>query len=359
MSAGPAANWPTPLAALAAALSPAQAPVALDLSPGQWQGLADLAIDRHRVAPVLAPHLAALAAPPDVRSRILAEAQANAAQVLGHMAVTREILTRCQARGIAPALLKGWPLAQDLYGAPGNRHARDLDILVAPGDVPGAAEVLAGLGFHPAPVYRLRGRLIGSRALTEECYDLEFHHSDGVAVELHWRTNHLRGWPDLLACPGMMHEMESEIGPLRVPTDRGNLIYLSGHGGMHVWVRLKWLVDIARLAGRRGAAALAEDLAQARALNVARPVALALRLSAQIFGTPLPEGTRAQPRLERHLLRVIADPAAAPGGLRYKMLTHLAPVRMAETAGQAAGILRYATWRRLRLGAAALRKGRR
>ena len=145
---------------------------------------------------------------------------------------------------------------------------------------------------------------------------------------------------------------------MRVPTPRGNLIYLSGHGGMHVWVRLKWLADIARLAARRGAEALAADLAEAEALKVGRPVALALGLSARLFGTPVPEGMRVRPGLERHVLRVIADPGAAPGTLRYKRLTHMAPLRMAETFGQSAGVLRYAIWRRLRLGAAGLLRGR-
>lgn len=353
-------GWSDSLQALAALLSPRQGTLPV-LSEASWQALADLVIQRHRVAPLIAARLPG-DAPADVAARLREAAEVNGRQTLHHIAATAEILTACRAEGIDPVLLKGWPLAERLYGAPGQRQARDLDLLVQPDEMPGAAAVLHKLGFTPAPVYRLRGRLIGSRALAAECYDLEFHHpGTGLAVELHWRTSHFPGWPEVLDRPGMIRTQQTRIGPVRVPAEAADLIYLSGHGCMHVWARLKWLADIAWLAEARGAAALEADLALAHEVQAWTTTALALRLAHRAFGAPLPASLLTpDPALGRHenrCLALIADPNAAPGGLWYRVQTNLAALRLAETGGQLAGVMRYALWRRLRLGLAGLRKG--
>src|ERR1017187_2270901 len=60
--------------------------------------------------------------------------------------------------GIHAALIKGCALAFTLYPQPWCRPRLDLDALVAPGDVPRAASVLAALGYVRAG--KLQGRFV-------------------------------------------------------------------------------------------------------------------------------------------------------------------------------------------------------
>ena len=53
-------------------------------------------------------------------------------------------------------------------------------------------------------------------------------------------------------------------------------------------------------------------------------------------------------------LAEIADPDAAPGRARARLGFYRWHLRMAETPAQVAGVLRFALWRRLRLGLAGL-----
>ena len=354
------AHWPRPLTTLCRVLAPSPGAGTPDLTDEEWHQFAELAVERHRVAPALSGKLGACRIPAEVERLLAHEVEASSWQALRQIGLSHKVLEPLAAHGIQPVILKGWPLGQQVFGAPGMRHSRDLDLLVHPDEVSRAAGVLNDLGFRPTPVYRLRGRLTGSRALLDECYDLEFQHAqDDSRIELHWRSAHYRGWPDFCGRAEMIETIdETPIGQIRVLSPTANLIYLSIHGGMHIWARLKWLLDIAWLAERRGAAGLEDDLALARSISAHRALALALRLSSRVFGTPMPPSIANPPgavaRLEKQALGVIADPRAAPGSLRYKLMSNAASLRLAENFGQLAGVARYGVWRRLRLGAAGL-----
>lgn len=354
-------DWSAELTLLCTLLSPEPSDataLAGMLDDAAWGRFRELVIERHRVAPIVARRLDGLPIPDAHRSAITDIARYNGAEALNQITALSHLLRGLEAVGVTPVVLKGWPLAERLYGAAGNRHARDLDILVGPHEIAATADVIERNGFTPSPVYRLRGRLVGSEALREECYDLEYHHPTGLSVEMHWRTSHFAGWPDLTGRADLTLLQKTAIGPVQVLCDAADLVYLAGHGGMHVWARLKWLADIARLAARRGEAALSGDLALARDLDAWTVVALALRLSHRLLRSPLPDELRAPPdrllRLETHILGIIASPACAPGTLRYRLYSNTAAFRMADQPGQSVGIVRYAIWRRLRLGLAGL-----
>lgn len=342
-------------------ISPALMGAEPALDAGGWAELANLAIERHRVAPVIAHRLRGAGPPKAVAEKVQAEARQNAMATLRQIEELRQMLSAFRAAGVDPVILKGIPLAERLYGAAGNRHARDIDLLVSPADLGGAAQVLRDLGYEPAPVYRLRGRLVDTAALREECYDLEFlHRTTGSSVELHWRTNRFCGWPDIAGDPALTRVTGTSVGEIRVPTDAADLIFLSNHGGMHAWARLKWLADIARLAERMGTSGLEEGMELAEKMRATRPVSLALRVSHRLLGSPLPDRVARSDDLqtvEKSVLRSIADPRATPGTLRYRLNKNLAPLRLSDGAGQLGGFLRYAFWRRIRLGWAGLVTG--
>ena len=141
-------------------------------------------------------------------------------------------------------------------------------------------------------------------------------------------------------------------------SDQANIVYLSVHGALHLWSRLKWLVDIDRLARLRGPEGLEADYFAAEAIGARSPVALALRLSSRLFGSPIPEvltrPDRSLDRVEAWMLTAIARPDTAPLTWRNKVLSRIMPARLADGLPQVLGVLRYDTLRRIRFGFAEL-----
>lgn len=359
----PPDDWPLALrvlcGCLGTALAPGTAALAATMRPADWNSFLYLATIRHRVAPVVATHLSALNPPPEVAEELSRDVRFCTLETLRQGAALRELLASAGEAGITPVILKGIPLAEKLYGAAGNRHARDIDLLVGPSQIRTMAGILDELGYAPAPVYRLRGRLVGTRALAQECYDLEYVGGRGhLPVEIHWRTSHYAGWPDFTGSEALTEAQDTSIGTVRVPTDSANLVYLAGHGSMHAWARLKWLADIGRLAMIRGEEGLAADVALAGQLGGQGALSLSLRLAHRVMGSPLPEalGTPSpqMARLEQQMLGVISAPEIAPGTWRYRLSANIVSLQLADGPRQVMGVLRYAIWRRLRLGGAGL-----
>lgn len=329
------------------------------LSEDDWQAFTHLILGRHHAAPLVIRNADALDLPGDVARTLRAEAGRNARDTLGQIGVTREIVAALRAEGIEPVVMKGWPMAERLYGAAGHRRARDIDLVVPPEEMPRTAAILGGLGYVFLPDHAREARLIDTSALRDECHAVAFMNADAsLSIELHWRTNLFPGWPDLIADPANTMRQQTGIGPVTVPAPAADLIYLAGHGARHLWTRLKWLADVAWLAERRGAEALEEDLARARAARAWFTTAHALGLAHRLMQSPLPPSlarpTRRLVRHEARALALIADPKAVPGEVRYKLQTNLAALRLAESVGQVGGVLRYAVVRRLRLGMAGL-----
>ena len=355
-------GWPMPLRLLSALLSAEPGPLPT-LSLEQWDAFADLVIERHRVAPAIAAAFAAsgLAPPDPVRARIEAEARANGFAALRQKAETGRLIAALAARGCRPVLLKGWPLAEELMGSAAARHSKDIDLYIAPGEIAACLDVLGGLGYRIDDEHRARAPLVGRAAFAAECNDLSLWHNELLLqVEIHWRSNHFRGWADLREFSGAGREWPLDgtgIG-VRVPSATANLIYLALHGQQHAWARLKWLHDIALIMRRRDGASLVADLDAARRTGAERAVVAALHLAHLVFGDARPPGWPAPDRIARRMLRRfatgIAAGSAAPGTSRARFDFYWVGLLMAEGLRQRLGVLRYAFWRRPRLFWAAL-----
>ncbi|MHA1528090.1 MAG: nucleotidyltransferase family protein [Alphaproteobacteria bacterium] len=328
------------------------------LNPDQWNELADLVIDRHRVAPAIAAALAAskLMPPDPVRERIEAEARANGFTALRQKAETGRIIAALAARGCHPVLLKGWPLAEELMGSAAARHSKDIDLYIARGEIATCLDVLGGLGYQVDNEHKVRAPLVGRAAFAAECNDLALWHAELLhQVEIHWRSNHFRGWADLRDFSGTGRDWPvDETGTgVRIPSVTANLIYLALHGQQHAWLRLKWLHDIALIMRRRDGASLVADLEAARQVGAARAVVAALHLAQLVFGDAPPPGWPAPDRIARHMLGRFVDGiaagSAAPGTPRARFDFYWVGLVMAEGLSQRLGVLRYAFWRGPRL----------
>ncbi|MEM8840272.1 MAG: nucleotidyltransferase family protein [Pseudomonadota bacterium] len=347
-------RWPRPLRELARCLAGDDPP---DPDVLDRAAFADLAIDRHRVAPLIAasPVVSALPGPEQARMRQSADAAAFAA--LAQKAETRRLLAAFDQAGCTPVLFKGWPLAERLYGSASLRHSKDIDLHIPAAELPRAVECLEALGYAPLPGHATRFRLAtaASPVLIAETNDIALIDRAGNHVELHWRLTHLRGWLTLADFPDPVttHPIDRSGVAVHVPTDQTALIYLAVHGQLHMWGRLKWLVDIARLVERRSDGDLMADLALASRLGAGRALRVAVGLSNVVLGSRIPPGWPAASWLERraiaHFCGLIAAPGGEPGRAWARMQYHLCVMALGEGVTQRLASPRYAFWRNLRL----------
>jgi hypothetical protein len=117
--------------------------------------------------------------------RLEEEIQSWTAQARGlgrtHELATLALLDELERKGIRALPLKGSVLAREIYGDVGVRTPGDIDILVAPEQLPAALEVVCGMGWthqavasHAAPLPVLHETLL---------------HPALPRVELHWRMH--------------------------------------------------------------------------------------------------------------------------------------------------------------------------
>lgn len=108
------------------------------LSPALWKALAD--------APPRSP------LPEDMAAYLEQIYTLNRERNQGLLGQLEEIVYGLNARGIEPVLLKGaGHLVTDVYPDPACRMMGDLDILVGPGEIGGALDVLDELGYGVKP----------------------------------------------------------------------------------------------------------------------------------------------------------------------------------------------------------------
>jgi len=141
--------------------------------------------------------------------------------------------------------LKGLVLAEALYGDTALRQFDDLDLLVRKRDVSRAAQLLLAHG------YALDSAL--SWAPMETLFDskceLSFRRECGTQVDLHWdiAASHypFRFDTEILWSSLRPQSMAGRL--VQSPSSECLLLFLCMHGARHLWMRLQWICDVARL----------------------------------------------------------------------------------------------------------------
>lgn len=287
-----------------------------------WSLVARLAAAHHVTA------LVADAAPPaadPARAALAAAIPALLAEALRHAHETHRLAALLEAAGIPVTVLKGAVTAMAAFGRQGLRQAIDIDLLVAPGDVPSALALLAAQGYRleadPAEAHR-RGHK-----------DLPlWHPMRDITLELHWR---LFQNPRILPVPAARARVDILPGrsvATLCPLDEA--LYLCCHGAEHGWERLKWLADLTALL-RRGVVQADTLYARARAAGLARMVGPGLVLAHRLHATPLPARLARDLRTDWRMRRLLAlawrtlaghedgrTLEQRPGGATAKNLSH-------------------------------------
>lgn len=266
-----------------------EAVAAAAAGPMDW-ALFQAIVERHRVAGLVGPALAAAGVSPPraVSDHLGRRAREIARQNLlmaGESARLQGLLDKARLPSL---LVKGASLAMLAYGSLTHKSAWDIDLLVTPRDVLAAMRVLEDAGYRwidlEAPTERQRALFVelGKEAMFA-------HRQSRIVVELHWRlADSQRLLAGLSAAsPGQAAAL---IGALALRTfgTEDLFSYLCVHGASHAWARLKWLADLGALLSGRSGDEIERLYRASLERGAGRCSAQALLLCARLFDTPLP-----------------------------------------------------------------------
>lgn len=224
--------------------------------------------------------------------------------------------------------LKGPALAVALYGNLALRAFSDLDLLARPEDVLPAKRILENHGYRLASTLHWPCDSACFRARESQ---LCFANGNAIAVDLHW---HL--WPDYF--PPVFQEEHIWKRAREIPfagrtaatlCSEHQALFLSAHGAKHIWERLGWLCDFARLIQMETSLDWDYVFGQARQTGTLRMVALALSLARDMLGVELPAAAQRFPAggatralvnlVRRRFLEDAPIPAPALESTRFSM----------------------------------------
>jgi hypothetical protein len=255
-----------------------------------WSALAGL-LQVRRLLVTLGPRILDTATPPgpgfaDLVGKALEAGRRHGSflQLLGS-----RLTAMLQEEGVAVAALKGAKLSEDLYGDPGRRLSNDVDLLVDPGRLADAVEVVRGLGYEPPEDF------VDERGLPQLHFALVHPRNELPPVELHWRVH----WYEerfarerLLPPAGSGSDWRPEPA-----AELAELLLFYARDG---FVNLRLAVDIATWWDVRGGELEPGEMLEILTSypQLARALTTALKVSERIVGLPAGGILGAAPRLK-------------------------------------------------------------
>jgi len=257
-----------------------------------WKILLDLA-GYHGVQPLLYQRLSSMAEliPADEMRALQQSYQTNLHKVMLLSLELIRIYDLLSSSGLKGLAYKGLALAQTVYGDIALRHAGDIDLLIHASDFPRIRDAVQELGYTP------HTRLPESqeKAYLKSGYECVF---DGTAgpnlLEVQWAIQ-----PRFYAVDFDMDGLfrRSVTVPvagrlMQTPCAEDLFIVLSLHAAKHVWGRLIWLCDLARLMKlpKLNWSLIAE---QAKGLRIVRILRVGTLLANRMLGAPIPAAAEA------------------------------------------------------------------
>ncbi len=215
--------------------------------PIRWKPLFDLA-DRHGTHPLLYQALVGVedAVPPEQMSLLKQRYQTNLHKALFLSRELIRIVERLSALGIEVMPYKGLALAEVIYGDIALRQSGDIDLLIRPQDFPRIRDAVRELGYTP----HLALSEAEERAYLKSGYESVF---DGTAgpnlLEVQWAIQPRFYAVDFDMGSLFQRAVTAAVAghPMRTLSSEDLLLVLSAHAAKHVWGRLVWLCDIARI----------------------------------------------------------------------------------------------------------------
>jgi hypothetical protein len=260
--------------------------------PIDWKILCDLA-DRHGTQPLLCQALVAAgrSLPADIMRSLQQDYQTNLHKALLLSRELIRIAERLSALSIEFLPYKGLALAEFIYGDIALRQPGDIDLLIHPEDLPLIRDAVRDLGYTPHQSFSGAEE----RAHLRSGYECPF---DGTAgrnlLEVQWAIQ-----PRFYAIDFEMNGFFERAVQITVAgramktlSVEDLFLVLSAHAAKHVWGRLVWLSDIARIMNLPN---LNWDWigSQARQLGIARILRVTMLLASRLLGASIPPAAQA------------------------------------------------------------------
>ena len=255
-----------------------------------WEYVARFA-ESHGLIPLLYHHLHAHASekvPPAVYATLRDQFRRISALNVYLSGELRRLLKLFASHGIDAIPYKGPALAAHAYGNIALRHFGDLDIIVRQRDVPHVMRLLLAEGYalHP-PLNGVQQALM----LRTQC-NLPFtRDAHRLIVEIHWRVS-ARLFSSPLDEESLWKNSRADtFDGMQIKTlaPEDLLLALCVHGTKHLWERLSWIADIARLVEVNRDFNWAGLLERARRTGTERMLLLGLHVAHDLLGANLPE----------------------------------------------------------------------
>ncbi len=283
------------------------------------------------------------------------DARSIAATNLAIAGECRELHQCFEQANIPLLFIKGLTVGALAYRSPLLKMGWDIDLLIDPGDLDAAAELLVGRGF----TLRIPSKLIELRTWHRRSKESVWTRDGSVHVELHTSlADNDRLIPSInVHAPRQMVEVAPAIS-LPTLAEEELFAYLAVHGASSAWFRLKWISDFAALLHGRSAQEIERLYRRSQRLGAGRAAGQALLLADKLFESlsPIPAlrkelaSDRSTSRLCQAALRMMTKGEDEPTEQRFGTLAiHwtqflLAPsldYKMSEARRQAGLLMRH------------------
>jgi Uncharacterised nucleotidyltransferase len=246
--------------------------------------------EENSLTPLLAKHLAEFAPtalPPASAELLNKTCRANTVRNLYLTGQLIQVLQLFREKGIEAASYKGPVLAAQAYGDVALREFEDVDIVLRQRDLPGAHELIVGMGYQPKFDWILSPGASAALVPGEYNYrDIERR----AMIELHTELT-LRHYP----VPPNLDEFFQNTIQVDV-AGRGVLTFapeyllpmLCIHGSKDFWERFSWMADVSELIQACPALDWDKTFQVAESLHATRILHLGLTLAATVLEAPLP-----------------------------------------------------------------------
>ena len=211
-------------------------------------------VSQHKIQPLLIRGIRRLGPQAEKYPTLAALAREQNRYAAGNMRrlqALAEVNAAFAREGIRMLSMKGPLLSMELYGDPGMRTSKDLDLMVSPEDLTRAGEVLKGLG------YELEPHPYATTPLRHKYYNLienekhEVYHRSEICIELHWQHDY-QTEQSFDALWERREERPFMGGKTAVmgADDRYPALFI--HAAEHGFMRLRWLLDLYELQKKPG-----------------------------------------------------------------------------------------------------------
>lgn len=281
-------------------------------SPIQWKVVLDLA-EKHGVRPLLAQAVSKLPerVPGEVLQTLRQNYQTNLHKSLFLSRELVRIVEKLSAARMEGMPYKGLALAELLYGDIALRQSGDIDLLIRAADLERVRVAVAELGYT-SHINFSKGQ---EEAYLKSGYECAF---DGTAgknlLEVQWAIQP-RFYAVDVEMEGLFQRAVNVTVAgcaMKTPSPEDLFLILALHAAKHLWGRLIWICDLARLSQLQSLDWKWIGL-RAEELGVARILRVSLALSENLLRSPIPSeaeaclpGDEVAPRLAKAIAEYLA-----------------------------------------------------